>query len=885
MKNKIHINLLITALIIVLFAGCNNSVTNNLSRTEVLRKNWKIIQNDNPEKLTGERISQKDYNTNNWHNAVVPGTVGGSLIADSTIVNPYFGLNLQKIDTSQFRSPWWYRTTFNLNEDDLNKSVSLRFLGVNYRADLWINGIKVVGKDKLAGAYNIFTFKINEYVKTGKNVAALEVWAPLPGDYSMGFVDWNPKAPDRDMGIFRDVILEINGGIKLRSPFVQSKVDKKNLDAADLSLQVEVENNTEKTISGTVIVDYSLGKLKKKVTINGGDTISCKFTPEQYPQLRVKDVKLWWPNGMGDPNLYDINFKFVADNAILDKVSDKYGIREIDSYVDNSGNRVFEINGQFTLIRGAGWADDLFLQDTKETIEAQIRYVKEMNLNCIRLEGIWGKDEVMYDLCDENGILMMVGWSCQWEWQSHMGKPIHRKYTAYNYPEDIKLLTSYGESQFLWLRNHPSIIVWMIGSDKFPAPQIERSYIKFFNKYDTSRPYVASAAGVNDTILINDISGPTGMKMKGPYDYVPPVFWYTDTTSGGAYGFNTETSPGPNIPPLASLKKMIPADYLWPIDNNEYWKYHYNGWIFNTINPYLRAIRTRYGKSKNIEEFAFKSQLMNYEIMRPMFESFIANRPVSTGIIQWMLNSAWPHFYWQLYDWYLQPNAAYYAVKNSNKNIHAIYRYGKNDFYIANNTLDKANNLKVSIDLIDVNSKVFFTHQWEGVAEANSSSQIFKFPENIDLPEVYFIHLKVTKNDKEIDNGFYWMSRKQDILDNKRANCSGTARFNSQYADFSGLNKLPKVKLTYDYTFDKTNDEGNITIKVTNTSSSIAFFTFFDVVNKQDEPVLPIFWNDNYVTLLPGEERVYHANYSLDSYKDKPVIKIKGFNVQPEILN
>ncbi len=885
MNNKINLSLLITALTIVLFTGCNNSGPNDLSRTEVLRKNWKIIQNDSPEKLTGERISQKDYDTNNWHNAVVPGTVGGSLIADSTIVNPYFGLNLQKIDTSQFRSPWWYRTTFNLNESDLNKSISLRFLGMNYRANLWVNGIKVVGKDKLAGAYNIFTFKINEYVKPGENVAALEVWPPVPGEFTMGFVDWNPKAPDKDMGIFRDVILEINGGIKLRSPFVQSKVDKKNLDAADLSLQVEVENNSEKTISGTVIVDYSLGQLKQKVTINGGDTISCKFTPDQFPQLKVKNVKLWWPNGMGDPNLYDINFKFVADNAILDKVSDKYGIREINSYVDNNGNRVFKINGQFTLIRGAAWTDDIFLQDTKEKIESQLKYVKEMNLNSIRLEGIWGKDEVMYDLCDENGILMMVGWSCQWEWPQHLGKPTNRKYTAYNNPEDIKLITSYGESQFLWLRNHPSIYVWMIGSDKFPDPQIEKNYIKFFNKYDTSRPYVAAAGGVHYDFLKNDISGPTGMKMKGPYDYVPPIYWYTDTLLGGAYGFDTEISPGANIPPLASLKKMIPADHLWPIENNEYWKFHCNPGLFGSLDPYLRGIRARYGKSKNIEEFAFKSQLMSYELLRPMFESRIANRPASTGVIQWMLNSAWPQFYWQLYDWYLQPNAAYYAVKNVNKPIHAIYRYGKNDIYIANNTLDKANNLKVSIDLIDVNSKVFFKHQWEGDAAANSSAQIFELPDNIELPEVYFIRLNVTKDGKEIDNGFYWISKKQDIYDYNHPKSYWTYTYSTQIADFSALNKLPKVKLAYDYKFEKTNDEGNITIKVTNNNSSIAFFTFFDVVNKKDEPVLPIFWDDNYVTLLPGEERVYHANYSLDSYNDKPIIKVKGFNVQPEILN
>lgn len=881
----IKLSILITALTILLLSGCNKSNSIDLSRSEVIRENWKLILNDIPEKLTGDIISQKEYSTNKWHNAVVPGTVAGSLVADSTIIDPYFGINLKAIDSLQFTKPWWYRTTFNLNQDDMNKSISLRFMGINYRANLWINGKEVVQKDKLGGAFNIFTFKINDYIKNGENVIALEVWPPVAGDYTIGFVDWNPFAPDKSMGIFRDVILEINGGITMRSPFVQSKVDKITLDAADLSLQVELENNTENPITGIVSVDYSLGQLEQKVTINGGEKLSCKFTPDHYPQLKVKNVKLWWPNGMGDPNLYDVEFKFIADNNVLNKVSDKYGIREIDSYVDDSGNRVFKINGQFTLIRGAGWVDDLLLKNTDENIEAQIKYVKEMNLNCIRLEGIWGKDETMFDLCDENGILMMVGWSCQWEHSSHLNKPTHVKYAAFENPEDIKLLTSYGESQFLWLRNHPSIFVWMTGSDKFVDPQIEKNYIKFFNEYDTSRPYVASAAGVNFDLLQNDISGPTGMKMLGPYNYTPPNFWYTDTIGGGAYGFNTETSPGVNIPILASLKKMIPADYLWPIENNEYWKYHCNrqDGYFNNLEAHLTAIRHRYGYSKNVEEFAFKSQLMSYELMRPMFEAFIANKPKSTGIIQWMLNSAWPQFYWQLYDSYLQPNAAFYAVKKANNPVHAIYCYAKNDIYIANNTLDNANNLKVSITLIDVNSKVFLEHQWEGVAAANSSSQIFKLPDNITLPEVYFINLIVMKDEKEIDNGVYWMSKKEDITDYE-----GYAvgyRPSKQFADFSGLNKLPMVKLDYDYKFEKKEDKGNVTIKVKNNNSSIAFFTFFDVVNKQNEPVLPILWDDNYVTILPGEERVYHANYSLVNCTEKPIIKIKGFNVQSEVLN
>lgn len=520
-----------------------------------------------------------------------------------------------------------------------------------------------------------------------------------------------------------------------------------------------------------------------------------------------------------------------------------------------------------------------------------------MNLNSIRCEGFWGKTEDLYDLCDEYGILVMIGWSCHWEWDEYLLKPTHEKYGGAVTEEDINLIANYWKDQMLWLRNHPSIYVWMLGSDKLPHPDLEYKYIELFKKYDPSRIYVTSAGGagtednniVAEVPLVSDISGPTGMKMLGPYAYTPPVYWFTDTDLGGAYGFNTETCPGENIPPLASLKKMLPEESLWPIDTT-YWEFHTGRNNFKTLSRIRKANDARYGKSNSVEEFAFKNQVSNYELMRPMFEAFIAHKPKSTGLVQWMLNSAWPEMIWQLYDTYLQPNGAFYAVRKACNPVHAIYRYGFDDIYLANEDLQDAENLTVQIRIFDVNSKEIFTDKWTGNIETNISKFIYKLPKIENLTSVYFLDLRIfDANNREIDNSIYWLSTKPDVLDYEAAKALEWPFYTptKEYADFTALDKLPKVQLEYDYQFEKGSENGKVTLKVTNPSGAIAFFTFFDLVDSTtDLPILPVYWNDNYVTLLPGESRTYDATFNLSDLKgDKPVLKVNAWNVDMITLN
>lgn len=881
---------------LILLAGCTKPEKELTYRVENLVSDWKMISSEQLSGVEDHTVSESGFDTSPWLEAIVPGTVLGSMATTGVIEDPYFGINMQNIDPEQFKNPWWFRTSFTLSAADLEKVISLRFNGINYRADLWVNGKQVAGKDEFAGTYRMFTFNISDVVKEGENIVALKMRQHADGEYSIGFVDWNPLPRDRNLGIFREVFLEINEGIKIRSPFVWSKVNKETLDAADLFVQAEVINSSQEDIEGILRVNYEIGVVEKPVTVKAGETLTCNFAPEDFKQLSVTGVKLWWPNGMGDANLYHLTTEFISEGRVFDKVEKKYGIREISSHLDENKNRAFEVNGKFVLIKGGGWTDDVLLQDTKESVEAQLKYVHHMNMNSIRSEGFWGKTEDLYDLCDEYGILVMIGWNCHWEWEEYLLKPTHEKYGGAVTDEDINLLAESWKDQMLWLRNHPSIYVWMLGSDKLPDPKLEYKYIDLFQKYDPSRTYVTSAGGagtennnvVAEVPLVSDISGPTGMKMMGPYAWTPPVYWFTDTMLGGGWGFNTETCPGAEIAPLASLKKMLPEESLWPIDK-KYWEFHTGRNEFTTLDRDINAINVRYGKSESIEEFSYKAQVNNYELMRPMFEAFVAHKPQSTGLIQWKLNSAWPELIWQLYDTYLQPNGAFYAVRKACAPLHAIYRYGFDDIFLANEDLNDAQNLTVKIKVFDIHSKEIFADQWTGNITGNTSKFIYKLPEIKNLTSVWFLDLRIFDQDNnEVDNSIYWLSLKKDELDYEAAKKLPWPFYTppKAYADFKALDKLPKVNLDFDYQLTKDDKSGIIQLKIKNPSEAIVFFVFLDVVDPAvNQPILPIYWDDNYVTLLPGEERTYKARYFLANAKsDRPELKINGWNVNPVTL-
>ncbi len=774
-----------------------------------LSENWKI-KSSRQVSDKGQAISTPQYKTDDWISARVPSTVLGALVAAEIIKDPYFGENLKTITHRQFAVPWWYSTVFDLDAKQADTFATLYFEGINYKANVWLNTNLIADATTINGAFRRTAFDISEYTLPGRNVLAVEVIPPKPGDFSTGFVDWNPAPPDGNMGIFRPVTLRLHRGVHIENPFVRTKVDLTTFRRAELSVSAELKNDTNKPISGIVKGKIETVLFEQKIRVPANGNIHIEFAGDTFPQLVFENPRLWWPRHLGSPELYELELEFTIDGQVSSLEHLKFGIRQVEDYWLNDIHRGFKVNGQKVLIKGAGWTDDLFLMDTYEKIESQVQYVKQMNLNCIRLEGIWGKDHTLYDLCDAHGILLMVGWSCHWEHETHMGVPVDERFGGVYRSEDIKHVAQAWEDQVRWLRNHPSIFVWTVASDKVPITALEQKYIETFAQYDPDRPYLNSTGGVgSDRHVIgsedvfSEISGSSGVKMLGPYAYTAPVYWFTDTDFGGAYGFNTETGPGAQVPQLNSLRKFIPEDELWPI--SETWQYHCGRYEFSNLGRFMEAMNERYGPPDSIEDFDRKSQAMNYELMRPMFEAFQVNKNKSTGVIQWMLNAAWPKMYWQLYDYYLMPTGAFYATQKACSPLHLIYNYGNYQIYAINDYHYEVKELKVRVRMYDIDSNLLWEENQTLDAPADSSISLCKIPSLETCSTTYFLDLRLSDaQNREIGSNFYWLSTLEETLDYE-ADLGEFAYHtpSKQYADLSLLNTLPRVEVEVVFTLNK----------------------------------------------------------------------------------
>ncbi|MBB5284109.1 exo-1,4-beta-D-glucosaminidase [Rhabdobacter roseus] len=866
--------------------GCGSSVR---VEERVLSENWQIASSKEVG-TDAAALSAQLVNPDKWVKAQVPTTVLGALVDAGVYKDPFYGKNLESIPREPFESTWWFRTTFDVASLNTEKE-QLRLLvdGVNYRANFWVNGTQVSSQDTLFGAFRQFEIDITEVAKSGENTLLVEVFPPQVRDFYMGFVDWAPTPPDHYMGIYREVRLKRTGKVSIDAPFVAPDLDPADLTKATLTVSTEVTNHSDEPRTVTVQGSIETIQLEQEVTLQPGEKREVRFTPDKYPQLQVKNPRLWWPNGLGNPELYKLTLDLKEKGTSLDQQQTRFGIRKIESYLNDKGVRGYKVNGREVLLKSGGWVDDLFLRYMPEKDAAQIRYVKEMNMNSLRFEGVWGNNHHIYDLCDENGILLMVGWSCQWEWPDYLGMELNIKpgdenlpinegvdlYAVKLTPEEETLLSDYFRDQVKWLRNHPSIFTWAGGSDAMPKPSLEKRYLATLERYDSTRPFLVSAGE-----FTSELTGPSGMKMNGPYEYVPPVYWYEDKKLGGAFGFNSETGPGPQVPPVESIKKMIPEADLWPADNAT-WNYHSGRKDFSTLGVYLKALNARYGAPKNLDDLALKAQLMNYEAMRPMFEAFVINRPTATGVVQWMLNSPWPEFYWQLYDYYLMPTGAYYGTKKAGQPITLIYDYHSHSVHVSNDTRGTARSLKAELRLLDQNSKLVFSKSEVLDLTENSTRKWLDLPALAGDKSVYFLDVKLTKNSGErVSENFYWLSSRPDQLDWKQYFWFYTPQ--KQFADFSALNALPKVKLRAKKSVSKSEKEYEVVVTLTNPSDRLAFFVELELAQGTSGPaILPVFWSDNYVSLLPGETKTVTVRcYQQDADNKEPSVRIKGYNLE-----
>lgn len=831
----------------------------------------------------GSVFSTSAFDPGSGYKAECPGTVLAVLVATGEYPDPYHGTRLQDIPLSRFSQPWWYRTEFELEATVPSQTVMLECDGINYAANIWLNGQQVADSEDIRGAFRRFQFDVSPYLQPKGNVLTIEVIPPKPGDFSTGFVDWNPAPPDGNMGLFRPVSLHCCAGVSLEDPFVQVDLDTDSLDRAELIVVVDVVNHRNASLEAEVQASIEDLTLSQKVTLAPHERKPIRFIPVEYPELRLKEPRLWWPCQLGDPNLYELQLEVTADDMLSDTVDVTFGIRHVEDYFNDKGHRGYRINGKEILIKAGGWSDDLLLADAPEKLEAQIQYVAHMNLNAIRLEAIWGKDHTLYNLCDRYGILMMVGWSCHWEHEQYLGKPVDERFGGITSPEDIDLIARSWSDQVRWLRNHPSIFVWTVGSDKVPHPDLERRYCETFAKYDPTRPYLASTGGVGSEqaiigseVIVSDISGPTGVKMLGPYAYTPPLYWYENNDRGSAYGFNTETGPGAQVPVLDSLKRMLPAEDLWPI--NEAWDFHCGLNEFVNLDRFVEALTKRYGPVDSLEEFAFKAQVLNYELMRPMFEAFRVHKGRATGVVQWMLNAAWPKMYWQLYDWYLVPTGAFYGAKKACEPLHLIYDYARRSIHLVNDTLNAYEAVTARIRVFDLHGKVCFQEIRTQAVTALSSQTVLSLPEFPGITNTYFLDLQLTQGNRQQTNT-YWLSTKADVLDyDAKVEPWEFYTPSLEYADYTQLRTLKTTSLSMQTEFNDKGDPGKRIVTVSNTGDHIAFAVELTLQNKTThQPLVPVFWDDNYLTLFPGESRTVEVKCK-ESVTEQELL-VHGWNI------
>ena len=869
-------------------------------RSVELHRGWALQSSCNV-KATGDAISRSGFAIKGWHHAEVPTTVVGALITDGTYKDPYYGMNLRSLPGmdysskhffsdqdmpagSPYRCSWWFRTEFATPVGQT--TIWLDFKGINYRANIWINGHQLANAKDVAGMNRAWEFDISELAAHGKpNALAVEVFAPEKNDLALTWVDWNPTPPDKDMGLWKEVFLRTSGRVAVRNSYVTSKLGD-NYTTAALTASAELHNATDQAVKGTLHAKIGDINISQPVELAPSETRTVTFAPEQFAALNLKNPRLWWPYQMGKPELYSGQFSFETGGKISDVQTVRFGIREVTAeitkgggsieYETNSrteplrkgmatGSLLFRVNGKRVLIRGGGWAPDMFLRWPTERYRDQFNVTKGMGLNAIRLEGRMETDE-FFDLADEMGLLIMPGWTCCDMWE-------HWKDWT---PETYKIAGASLKHELDRLRNHPSVYVWLYGSDNPPPEDVEKMYLQIIKDERWPNPTISSASQTPTAI-----TGPSGVKMTGPYEYVPANYWLTDTQAGGAHGYNTETSPGPAIPPLESLKRFIPKDHLWPID--DYWNYHAGLERFTNIDIFRNAIEKRYGPAQNLTDFLRKSQAQTYEGERGMFEAYARNKYDSTGVIQWMLNNGWPSLIWHLYDYYLVPAGGYFGTKKATEPLHVQYSYDDHSVAVINGYYTPQPGMHVTAKLYDINAKEIGSKDATLDLAADSSTKAFELPKppESDKPQTYFVRLDLRDaRGKLVSDNFYWLSSKPDVIDfAARTDTDYTPQ--KDFTDFTALNSLPLVKLSVRQRSESKKGEGSIRVTLHNPGKAIAFMVHTRLTRgKSDDDVVPIFWDDNYVSLLPGETRELTAHYDPSALAGKsPELVVDGWNV------
>jgi exo-1,4-beta-D-glucosaminidase len=872
------------ALSLLLCAGAYPEVIVKSNPPEKLElaENWRLspaggLQQD------GAALSRRGYDDTAWYKVRrMPATVLEILRENDVYPNLYVGQNLRdEVPQDLYKQDWWYRTSFIAPGD--RTTYLLEFPGINYRGEIWLNGHLIADGAHVVGMYAAHELNVTQWIRPGRsNTLAVKVTPERAlqdvdgvelADSWNDWINWDylgHPAPgqdphergtsfvsDRNAGIWKPVYLRALGAVGLGPALVNSELPLPRTDIARLTIRADVRNYSMQRTRGVLRATITRpGKgdieVQKPVTLSPGEDKQMTFTPDEFAQLEVNKPDLWWPYTMGQPNLYNLRLEFRQNNQPSDAHELRFGIRTVtqardEAFSPNGGDFYLRVNGKNFLVRGATYTPDLLFKYDPDRETAILRYTKDLGLNMLRLEGKIASEHLV-EMADEMGVPLMAGWMCcnQWEKWDQWGA------------EDYRVALDSQRSQVQMLHNHASAFVWANGSDGLPPPAILAKYREVLRGLHWQSAIVDTASS-----LARDGDGAPdwdGIDMAGPYTWRPPTYWFSGRY-GATWGATAEQGDNEHIPPFASLKEFIPPDKLWPI--NDAWYFHAGAQQNNAaLTNIQRAVDVRYGPSSNAEMFANKAQLAHYEATRAQFESFAADGWDSHKMtIYWMLNSHWPSFFGNLFDYYLRPGGAYYGAKKALRPLSVVFdsyatgEHSSAKITVVNQTQTDQRNLRVRVRIYDLQGNLRADHSADNIfVSSGGALEVMTLPPGPADSSVFFVRCElIDPSGKPIVDNVYWQSQWPDDVgspDNDEAFESVQA----SWADMTALNYMSPAPLDITARHGYTDGGNGVVIRLHNSTSHIAFFERPEILSTRDgDEILPIEYDDNYVTVFPGE--------------------------------
>ncbi len=838
-----------------------------------MAEGWPFNPEPNRPSFSSAWVQAPGPSSPNWYPATVPGTVLTTLVNNQVYPEPLYGENNRPnvIPESLSHTSYWYRTTFTVPSAYTGRQVWLNFAGINYTADVWVNGTSV---GTIRGAFMRGDFNVTGLVRPGAT-AALAVLIhppPHPGDpwektvanergpngggangalgqdgptfvASIGW-DWVPGIRDRQMGIWQKVTLSASGPVLVQNPTITTALPLPKTDSADVSIAATVRNTSDTPQTG--VLSGRLGDIafqSAPVTLPAGSSQLVKLSPATTPQLHLANPQLWWPNGLGEAHLYPLHLSFDLGGAPSDTKDLNVGLRTITYTLPAMAtptNLVLVVNGAPVFAKGGNWGmDEALKRIPAERLDAQVRLHQSANYNIIRNWVGQATSEDFYAACDQYGIMV---WNDFYLANGANGLA----------PADPALYLANVRDSVLAYRQHPSIAVWCGRNETNPPAAIDAGYRQIIAELDPARFYQP-----------NSSQGNGASSNGGGYSWRPPATFYANTN----FAFNTECGTA-SIPNLESIQSWLPEkDWFGPNFPNDDWAEHDLVTGAGNVagpNQFQGMITTRFGAYHNLPEFVRKAQLANYEVFRAMYESREARMfDPCTAIITWMSNPAQPSFVWQVYDYSLEPFSSFFGVQKACEPVHLLMTQdAANTVVVVNNTVRPLTGFKARVRIVNLDGAQKYDETTPvPTAAATAATRLAAVPRPAGLSPVHFVKLELLDAaGKVVSDNFYW---RETVADNLTA-----------------LDGISDVTLDSNLVRRDAGGKVLLDVTLTNPTQHVAVLAHVQLRNQRtNQRVLPVFYTDNYVSLLPGESRTLTIEAAAkDLGADEPLVVLDGWN-------